>query len=110
MNRIGPILVLILATVALSFYTVSIMKWWGNVSMRFYDWAGKNYIRRSIVLLFNLALIPIMFIVPLFLLGNLSDYFHLGRNAVNFALLGWIIPVGIYIIIYLIRKSKSEKK
>jgi hypothetical protein len=110
MSETSSILILTLATVTLSFYTISIMRWWGNVRMKFYNWARKNYIRASIVVLFNLALIPLMLIVPLVLLGALSDYFHLGRNAANFALLGWISPVGVYLLIYLFRSSKQESR
>jgi drug/metabolite transporter (DMT)-like permease len=106
MSETSSILILILATVVLAIYTL--------VGIRL--WLGKKEKIQNPWIQFGLGWVVVVFAIfaPLLLLAYLMNDIKLVKNMTpnerSLVLFVWCIPAGIYVIMYLIRKSKSEKK
>ena len=119
MSETTSILILILLTVVLAIYTLLGMMLCTKVDEKWLPkwlpWLKENKFRVLLVFPFGwLAVIAILIVGPMCLLGYLMNDIKLVKdidyNGRFFAFMGWIAPTAIYIVIYLIRKSKSEKK
>jgi hypothetical protein len=109
-----PILILISVTVILAVYTLLGWGWWMTNSMKWLPWIKKSRFRVLLIFSFGwLAFIALFLIAPLWAFdyfGNDINWSKIGSNGRFFVFLGWMMPTLIYIVIYLIRKSKSDKK
>jgi ABC-type uncharacterized transport system YnjBCD permease subunit len=119
MSETSSILILTLVTVILAVYTLLGLMVCLKISEKWMPkwipWLKENRLRILLVFPFGwLALAVALFAAPAYFLGYLMNDYKLvkdiGPNGRFLVLFGWIVPTDIYIIINLIRKSKSEKK
>jgi hypothetical protein len=108
MNETNSFLILILVTVVLAVYTFLGIRWWLGQKERI------SVLNQWIQIGLSLLIVAIVIIAPLVFLAYLMNDIRLVKNITpnerGFVLFAWCIPASTYVIIYLIRKSKSEKK
>jgi hypothetical protein len=110
-NQNGSILILVLVTIVLSIYTLVSLRWWIKNGDRLTKlWGGLKW---SGLLLYVLGLVVIaaIFFAPALFLAYLMGKVKpetLGQYGADIILLVWIIPLGIYILIYVIRQSRKK--
>jgi len=85
------------------------MRWWLKNNERFYKLCN-GYLALPLWLTSIVAIIFAPGGCLGYLMNDIKLVKNIGTNGRFFVFMGWIMPTGTYIIIYLIRKITSERK
>ena len=102
------VLVAVLITAVLAAYTLLGVRWWAAQKTKM------SVLNQWIQILLSWVVVALVIVAPLFAVCCLIDKLKsvsgvdIGSNGTFALLFGWVMPTGVYIVMYFIRKRRSK--